>query len=78
MQKKVLDEFYSEEEEKQPTRKQKNSSSNNNNKDNQEKDLRQKRTIQSQKSMRAERRQTKTRGKETGLSIDDVKKLDNL
>ena len=71
----VLDEFYSEEEEEQPTRKQRNSSSN---KNNQEEDLKQKKKVQSQKSKRAKRRQTKTRVEKTGLSIDDVKKLDNL
>ena len=50
----------------------------NSNKNNQEEDLRQKKKVQSQKSMRAKRRQTKTRVEKTGLSIDDVKKLDNL
>ena len=45
---------------------------------NQEEDLRQKKKVQSQKSMRAKRRQSKTRVEKTGLSIDDVKKLDNL
>ena len=50
----------------------------NNNKNNQEEDLRQKKKVQSQKSMRAKRRQTKTRVEKTGLSMDDVKKLDNL
>ena len=71
--KKVLDEFYSEEEEEQPTRKQKKQ---------QQKQPRgrseKKKKVQSQKSMRAKRRQTKTRVEKTGLSIDDVKKLDNL
>ena len=71
--KKVLDEFYSEEEEEQSTRKKRNS-----NKNNQEEDLRQKKKVQSQKSMRAKRRQSKRRVEKTGLSIDDVKKLDNL
>ena len=52
-----------------------NSSSN---KNNQEEDLKQKKKVQSQKSKRAKRRQTKTRVENTGLSIDDVKKLDNL
>ena len=50
----------------------------NSNKNNQEEDLRQKKKVHSQKSMRAKRRQTKTRVEKTGLSIDDVKKLDNL
>ena len=45
---------------------------------NQEEDLRQKKKFQSQNLMRAEKRQTKTRVDTTGLSIDDVKKLDNL
>ena len=71
--KKVLDEFYSEEEEEQPTRKQKKQ---------QQKQPRgrseTKEKVQSQKSLRAKRRQTKTRVENTGLSIDDVKKLDNL
>ena len=48
------------------------------NKNNQEEDLKQKKRTQNQKSMRAKRRQTKTRVEKTGLSIDDVKKLDNL
>ena len=52
-----------------------NSSSN---KNNQEEDLKQKKKVHSQKSKRAKRRQTKARVEKTGLSIDDVKKLDNL
>ena len=48
------------------------------NKNNQEEDLKQKKRTQNQKSMRAKRRQTKSRVEKTGLSIDDVKKLDNL
>ena len=48
------------------------------NKNNQEEDLRQKKKLQSQKLMRAKRRQTKTRLEKAGLSIEDVKKLDNL
>ena len=52
-----------------------NSSSN---KNNQEEDLKRKKKVQSQKSTRAKRRQTKTRVEKTGISIDDVKKLDNL
>ena len=71
--KKVLDEFYSEEEEEQPTRKQKKQ---------QQKQSRgrseAKEKVQSQKSMRAKRRQMKTRVEKTWLPIDDVKKLDNL
>ena len=50
----------------------------NSNKNNQEEDLRQKKKVQSQKSMRAKTRQTKARVEKTGLSTDDVKKLDNL
>ena len=45
------------------------------NKNNQEEDLKQKKKVQSQKSTRAKKRQTKTRVEKTGLSIDDVKKL---
>ena len=69
--KKVLDEFYSEEEEEQPTRKQKKQ---------QQKQSRgrSETKVQNQKSMRAKRRQTKTRVEKTGLSIDDVKNIDNL
>ena len=48
------------------------------NKNNQEEDLIQKKKVQSQKSMRAKRRQTKTRVEKPGLSIDDMKKLENL
>ena len=73
--KKVLDEFYSEAEEEQPTRKQKKQQQ-------QQKQPRggseTKEKTQNQKSMRAKRRQTKTRVEKTGLSIDDVKKFDNL
>ena len=64
MQKKVLDEFYSKEEEEQPTQKQKKQ---------QHKQPRGgseiKEKVQSQKSMRAKRRQTETR-LETLLSIN--------
>ena len=73
--KKVLDEFYSEAEEEQPTRKQKKQRQ-------QQKQPRgrseTKEKTQNQKSMRAKIRQTKTQVQKTGLSIDDVKKLDNL
>ena len=55
-----------------------NKISSSSNKNNQEEDLKQKKRTQNQKSMRAKRRQTKTRVEKTGLSIDDVKKLDNL
>ena len=55
-----------------------NKRSSNSNKNNQEEDLKQKKKTQNQKSMRAKRRQTKTRVEKTGLSIDDVKKIDNL
>ena len=70
----VLDGFYSEEEEKQPPRKQKKQ---------QQKQPRgrsetKKKKVQSKKSMGAKRRQTSTRVEKTGLSIDDVRKLDNL
>ena len=52
-----------------------NSSSN---KNNQEEDLKQKKKRKTKKSVRAKTRQMKTRVENTGLSIDDVKKLDNL
>ena len=55
-----------------------NNKNNNNNKNNPEEDLRQTKRKQNQKSMRAKRRETKTRVEKTGFSIDDVKKLDNL
>ena len=45
---------------------------------NQEEDLRQKKKFQSQKSTREKRRQKKTRVEKTGLSIADVRRLDNL
>ena len=72
--KKVLDEFYSEEEEEQPTRKQKQQQQQKQSRGRSET----KEKVQNQKSTRAKRRQTKTRVEKTGLSIDDVKKLDNL
>ena len=61
--------------------KNKKNSSSNNNKNNQEKDLRQKKKVQSQKPMRVKKRQTKIQVEQvekTGLSVDEVKKLDNL
>ena len=73
MQKKILDEFYSEEEEEQLTRKQKKQ---------QQKQPRG-RSETKEKSAKpkfdeSKKRQTKTPVEKTGFYIDDVKKLDNL
>ena len=58
-------------------KKRKNNRLEKNRNSNQEEDLTRKK-VQNQKLTRAKRRQTKTREEKTGLSIDDVKKLDNL
>ena len=75
MQKKFSMSFTAKKRKSNRLENKRNSSSN---KNNQEEDLKQKKKVRSQKSKRAKRRQTKTRVEKTGLSIDDVKKLDNL
>ena len=51
---------------------------NNSSKNNEEEDLGQKKKTQNRKLMGAKRRQIKRRVEQTGISTDDVKKLDNL
>ena len=74
--KKVLDEFSSEEKDEQPTRKQKKAATTTTKTT--KKKIKDKRKMQSQKSMRAKRRQMRTRVEIAGLSIDDVLKLHNI
>ena len=72
--KKVEDQFYGEDEKetssRQPKRKTKNSKK--------EDDLNQRKNTQSKESMKVKRRQRKKRVEKTGISIDDVRKLDKL
>ena len=75
MQKKFSMSFTAKKSKSNRLENKRNSSSN---KINLEEDLKQKKKVQSQESTRAKKRQTKTRVEKTGLSIDDVKKLDNL
>ena len=75
MQKKFSMNFTAKKKKSNRLENKRNSSSN---KNNQPEDLKQKRKLQNQKLMRAEARQMKTRVEKTGLSKDDVKKLDNL
>ena len=72
--KNVVDKFYSEDEKETSSKQPKQKT----NKSKKEDDLNQRKNMQSQMSMKVKRRQRKRRVEKSGISIDDVRKLDKL
>ena len=72
---KVVDQFYSEDEKETASRQPKQKKQK---KSTKEDNLNQRKKTQSQESMKVKRRQRKRRVEKTGISIDDVRKLDKL